>query len=147
MNNQKRKKLLTIISEEKLRSLIGDSLNGDTYDVVSAADGLDAFHKLVKEYFDLIITDFRMPGLAGVNMLLPRLREIQSRARVIVIPTRRFKREERKLIESKADACLEQPFQVKCIKEIIDKMFATSEEESIQSKTEWVAGRLSLEAR
>jgi len=29
----------------------------------SAKDGLDAFHKLAKNYYDMIITDIQMPGL------------------------------------------------------------------------------------
>ena len=144
MNAEKRRKLVTIIYEEELRSLIRGFLDGDTYDVASAADGLDAFHKLAKEYFDLIITDARMPGLDGVN-LLPRLRRIQPWARVIVIPTKRMKRGERQIIESAADVCLEKPFQVERLKRIIQKMFTTAEDEVFQGKKEWESGRLSLE--
>lgn len=144
MTAEKRKNLVTIVYEKELGSLIRDFLNGDTYDVASAADGMDAFHKLAKEYFDLIITDVQMPGLGGVN-LLPRLRRIQPWARLIVIPTKRMKRRDREIMESAADICLEKPFRIEQLKEIIQRMFSATDGQAIPSKKEWESGRLSLE--
>ena len=100
--------------------------------------------KLAKEYFDLIITDVQMPGLGGVN-LLPRLRRIQPWARVIVIPTKRMKRRDRQIMESAADICLEKPFRIEQLKEIIQRMFASTDGQAIPNKKEWESGRLSLE--
>ena len=85
-----------------------------------------------------------MPGLGGVN-LLPRLRRIQPRARVIVIPTRRMNRRDRQIMESKADICLENPFRIEQLREIIQRMFAATDGQAIPTKKEWESGRLSLE--
>ena len=63
MNAEKKRNLITIVLDEELRSLLQDFMSGDEYGLESARDGLDAFHKLAKKYFDLIITDFQMPGL------------------------------------------------------------------------------------
>lgn len=144
MNAEKKRNLITIVFDEELRSLLQDFMSGDEYGVESAQDGLDAFHKLAKKYFDLIITDFQMPGLGGVN-LLPRLKMIQPWARVIVIPTARVKRNQRKIIESAADACLERPFEVSQLKTIIQKMFVGLEDKVIPTEEGLKPGRLSLE--
>ena len=144
MAAEERRNFVTIVYEKELESLLRDFLNGDTYDVVSAADGMDAFHKLAKKYFDLIITDVQMPGLDGVN-LLPRLRRIQPWARVIVIPTKRMTRRDRQIVESAADICLEKPFRIEQLKEIIQRMFVPTDGQAISSKKEWESGRLSLE--
>lgn len=144
MTAEKRKKLVTIVYEKELESTIRDFLNGDAYDVASAVDGMDAFHKLAKEYFDVIITDARMPGLGGVS-LLPRLRRIQPWARLIVIPTRRMKRKDWKIMESTADICLEKPFRIEQLKEIIQRMLAPADGQKTLGKKEWESAHLSLE--
>jgi len=142
MNAEKKRNLITIVFDGKLRSLLRDFMSGDEYGVESAQDGLDAFHKLAKKYFDLIITDFQMPGLGGVN-LLPRLRMIQPWARVIVIPTKKIKRRERQIVESAADACLEKPFELNQLKKIIQGMFPPPEDKVISTEEGWKRGPLS----
>ena len=142
MNAEKKRKLITVVFDEKLRTVLQDFINGDEYGVESAKDGLDAFHKLAKTYFDLIITDAQMPGLGGVN-LLPRLKQIQPWARVIVIPTRRIKRRERQIVESAADACLEKPFELNQLKTIIQGLFPPPENEVISTEEGWKRGHLS----
>lgn len=142
MNAEKKRTLVTVVFDEKLRTLLQDFINGDEYGVESAKDGLDAFHKLAKKYFDLIITDVQMPGLGGVN-LLPRLKQIQPWARVIVIPTKKIKRRERQIVESAADACLEKPFELNQLKTIIQGMFPPPEKKVIPAEEGWKRGRLS----
>jgi CheY-like chemotaxis protein len=142
MNADKKRKLVTIVFDEKLRSLLQDFIDGDEYGVESARDGLDAFHRLAKRYFDLIITDAQMPGLGGVN-LLPRLRQIQPWARVVVIPTKKIRRRERQIIESAADACLEKPFQLSQLKTVIQGMFPPERDKVVPTEEEWKQAGLS----
>jgi len=136
MNADKKRKLVTVIFDEELRSLLQDFFNGDEYGVESARDGLDAFHKLAKTYFDLIITDAQMPGLGGVN-LLPRVKQIQPWARVIVIPPRKMKPRERQIMESAADVCLDRPFQLNQLKTIMKAIFPPAGEEVVPTEEEW----------
>lgn len=142
MNADKKRKLVTVVFDQELRSVLQDFINGDEYGVESARDGLDAFHKLAKTYFDLIITDAQMPGLGGVN-LLPRLKQIQPWARVIVIPTKRMKRRERQIVESAANVCLEKPFQLNKLRTIIQGMFPPVGEKVVSTEEGWKRGRLS----
>ena len=142
MNAGKKRKLVTVVFDEELRSVLQDFINGEEYGVESARDGLDAFHKLAKTYFDLIITDAQMPGLGGVN-LLPRLKQIQPWARVIVIPTKKMNRRERQIMESASDYCLERPFQLDQLKKVMQAMFPPAGGKVVSTEEGWKGERLS----
>jgi CheY-like chemotaxis protein len=144
MNAEKKRKIVSLVYDQELQSLLKDFIPGREYELESAHDGLDGFHKLAKTYFDLIITDFRMPGLGGVN-LLPRLKRIQPWARVIVIPTASVSRNQRRIIGSAADICLEKPFQIEQVKMAIQKILSSGERKPIPTGETWDPGRLSLE--
>ncbi len=144
MKTGQKRKLVTILYDQDLRSLLQDFMQDGEYEVESAQNGMEAFHKLAKKYFDLIITDFQMPGLSGVN-LLPRLRMIQPWARVVVIPTRRLRQSERQIMESAADAVLAKPFSIDQLKTVIQKAFAATERMDVPTEEGWKSGRFSLD--
>jgi DNA-binding response OmpR family regulator len=144
MDAEKKRKFITIVYDPGLRSLLQDFFDDDQYEVESASDGLEAFHKLAKKYFDLIITDCQMPGLGGVD-LLPRLKRIHPWARVIVLPAKRMKRQEKKIMESAADVYLVKPFQLNDLKMIIQRMFHAPDDKPLPTEEGWKSGRLSME--
>ena len=67
-NTSKRKRILWIDDEiEILEPLVlGRS---DTYDVVTATNGIDGTELFIKEDFDLVILDEQMPGMCGLEAL------------------------------------------------------------------------------
>jgi DNA-binding NarL/FixJ family response regulator len=67
-----------------LLSAVADYLRGEDVTLVgTAADGLQAVELAAREQPDVAVVDFRMPRLAGVE-LLARLREVAPGARVVV---------------------------------------------------------------
>ncbi len=144
MNTLKNRRFVTIIFDRELRSVLQEFIREDGFEVETASDGLDAFHRLAKKYFDLIITDFQMPGLGGVQFL-PRLKRIQPWARVIAIPTRRMPRKERQVVLAASDACLEKPFEMNQLKAMIQKMFTAADRKVVAAEADWPSGDLSLE--
>jgi CheY-like chemotaxis protein len=136
MSTEKTLKLVTIVYDPELRALLDDFMSSYECGVESAKDGLDAFHKLAKNYFDLIITDMQMPGLGGVE-LIPRLKRIQPWARVIVIPKTKIKQKERQILESAADFCIEKPFKFSELKTAIQDMFPLAERKIPPSDQKW----------
>ncbi len=133
MNAEKKRKLITIVFDPDLRAVLNDFVNNDEYGLESARDGLDAFHKLAKKYFDIVITDVQMPGLGGVD-LLPRLKRIQPWARVIVIPTKKLKSKERQIVETAADFCLERPFQLSQLKAVVQRLCPATEDKDASAE-------------
>jgi len=131
MNIEKTHRGVTIVFDPELRTLLNDFMSSHEYGMESAKDGLDAFHKLAKNYYDMIITDMQMPGLGGVD-LVPRLKRIQPWARVVVITTRKISRKERQIIESAADVCIEKPFEVRQLTNVIQGIFPPAEKRQPQ---------------
>jgi DNA-binding NtrC family response regulator len=62
-------KLLVADDEKNIREGLAASLEMDGYQVETAADGDAAFKRFQKGDIDLLITDLRMPGLSGEELL------------------------------------------------------------------------------
>ncbi|VAX34606.1 Response regulator of zinc sigma-54-dependent two-component system [hydrothermal vent metagenome] len=60
------------------------ALGNEGYTVSGAKDGLEAWQKIEKEHFDIVITDIKMPGLDGMS-LLEKIKEKGMETDVIVI--------------------------------------------------------------
>ncbi len=61
--------ILLIEDELSMRLGISHSLIGAGYKVTACGDGTEGFKTLQEQSFDLIITDFRLPGLSGMEIL------------------------------------------------------------------------------
>jgi two-component system NtrC family response regulator len=61
---------ILIVDDEKVqREMLAGFLNKQGYKVVAAEDGAMALEKFSDGAFDLVLTDFRMPGLDGLTLL------------------------------------------------------------------------------
>lgn len=67
-------KILVVDDDHNLLDLLDDTLTSIGYEATGAADGFEALKKLEQQQFDLVITDIRMPGMDGFE-LLRRIRE------------------------------------------------------------------------
>lgn len=76
--------LLIIDDEPLMRLSMMDALKAVGYEVRSAATGQDGLALLRKEPFDLVITDLRLPGASGLE-LLQTWKQHAPRTEVIVI--------------------------------------------------------------
>jgi len=62
-------KILVVDDEAGLREALTSYLEGEGYDVESAADGMTAMQLLRQESFNLVLTDIGMPGVSGIELL------------------------------------------------------------------------------
>ncbi len=62
-------KLLVVDDEDALRMVLSAELEGEGYDVKSAADGQEAIDKIQAEKFDLVLLDIKMPIVDGFEVL------------------------------------------------------------------------------
>lgn len=78
------KKLLLVDDDASLRRVLQHHLTEAGYSVLIAKDGTEAFTVYTEHPIDLVITDVRMAGMDGTE-LLKRIRTINDEAVVIVI--------------------------------------------------------------
>lgn len=77
-------KILVIEDEKNMREILKILLDGEGYDVYVAKDGTEGLDCLNADIFDLVITDIRMPGVDGIQ-ILKRAIETSPETLVIVI--------------------------------------------------------------
>ncbi|MCU0723113.1 MAG: sigma-54 dependent transcriptional regulator [Planctomycetes bacterium] len=77
-------KVLLADDEKSIRLTLGDDLEAAGHDVKAAADGREATALLDQERFDVLITDIKMPGVTGIE-LLSKAKETAPDIEVILI--------------------------------------------------------------
>ena len=77
-------RILVADDDESLRRVIEFSLAAEGYEVRTVADGAQALEQLRNERFDLLLSDMKMPGLSGLE-LLKRALELDRDIKVILI--------------------------------------------------------------
>ena len=77
-------KILVVDDSEIIRNQLNEILAGGGHEAVEAADGAEGLAKTKEDTFDLIITDYNMPELNGVEMT-KAIREVPGYADVNVL--------------------------------------------------------------
>ncbi|MHC4144248.1 MAG: sigma-54-dependent transcriptional regulator, partial [Planctomycetota bacterium] len=62
-------KILVVDDEEIKRVSLVDDLSSGGHEAVASAGGTEALKLLAKDYFDVVVTDLRMPGVDGMDLL------------------------------------------------------------------------------
>ncbi len=106
---QPARRILVVDDDPDTRQLSVDVLVNSNFEVHAAVDGADGWGSLRSKHFDLLITDNKMPGMTGVE-LIEKLRYTHLPLPVIMatsqVPTAEFERKPWLL----PDATLQRPF-------------------------------------
>jgi len=63
------KRVLIVDDEKNMRWVLGQALSGDGYEVLEAADGIEALSIISDQEPDVMVLDHRMPGKDGMEVL------------------------------------------------------------------------------
>ena len=77
-------KILLVDDNPEILKLLSESLNNHGFDTSQFADPSDAFEAYKSEHFDVVITDYTMPKMNGLE-LLTAIRNYDPGAYLIVI--------------------------------------------------------------
>ncbi len=104
MNKEKR--VLVIDDDDSVRRLLADALGFHKFAVCTAHDGMFALELLAISEFDIIITDYSMPGIDGIALT----KMMRSRCPDSFIIGISADCDERDFLNAGANAFLHKPF-------------------------------------
>ena len=104
-------KLLVVDDDPDSRRLLAISLGWAGHQIVEAEDGLEAWEKFQQEPMHLVITDWMMPGLDGMELIARiRANEADGYTYIIMLTALREKPQIVSGLEAGADDYLTKPF-------------------------------------
>ena len=101
--------LLIVDDEQDIRDMLSRHFRYLDYTVLTAENGIDALRTLASEHIDVVVTDIKMPGMDGIQLL----RELRSQYPTIhTIMMTGFVNQENVLtcMRVGADCCVFKPF-------------------------------------
>lgn len=103
--------ILLAEDEAVLRMLIVDSLEDEGYEIDIACDGEEAYDKITQRDYDLLILDYMMPKLTGIEVI-EKTRKLMGKQSVpiMMLSAKSQLSEQQKVIAAGADAFLSKPF-------------------------------------
>ena len=104
----RKKRILIVDDEEIIRTLLFEAFKFFDYEIESVENGVEAVKQIAAKTYDLIITDYLMPKMDGLE-LIRRIKMENPSIPVIVITSIG---PERELLKSGALACIKKPFKI-----------------------------------
>ena len=123
-------RIMIIEDDEEMRSLLKDFFEEEGFETDSVSNGVDALRMFSEDHFDLVITDIRMPGLTGLD-ILPRIRRLKPETPVIVMTAYGSDDVRRRAFERGATTYLEKPIQLSKLRSVIREMVSRKELEKL----------------
>jgi two-component system alkaline phosphatase synthesis response regulator PhoP len=107
-------KVLIADDEIHIIHVVAIKLRNNGYDVVSANNGAEAYELVGSERPDIIVTDYQMPVMTGIE-LIQKLRDNESTRSipVILLTARSFAISQEQQQQLDVAACLSKPFSPK----------------------------------
>ncbi|WP_020649600.1 sigma-54-dependent transcriptional regulator [Solimonas variicoloris] len=118
--------VLIVDDEASMRRVLEIMLARMNFKTAAAADGVEAFRLLQEQAFDLVVTDLRMPGMDGIE-LLRKLREAGLALPVIMMTAHGSIESAIEAMRLGACDYLLRPFDVETLELAIRRVFAQSD--------------------
>ena len=108
------KRVLVVDDEIHIVHVVAIKLRNNGYEVLSADNGAEAFELACNERPDIIVTDYQMPVMSGLE-LLEKLRQRQETKDipVIMLTARSFAIPKEQQEDLRISGCLSKPFSPK----------------------------------
>jgi len=137
--------LLLVDDDPAVHELLGAVLHPPDWRIDSAYDGLEGFARAEARSYDLVLTDVRMPGLDGLE-LLHRIREIRPDAKVMVMTAENTPANIVRAIRDQAFCYFSKPFSPSAVADMITQAVNThhwqDDIEVLSTAPEWISLRL-----
>lgn len=116
------KKILLAEDDRNLSHSMDTWLTLEGFEVVTVYNGEEALKKLLKEQYDLLITDIAMPRLNGIN-LISEIRTVTARLPIMVISGKLNAELMKQLREMNVKHMLPKPIKPMEFRKVMDNLF------------------------
>jgi len=104
-------RILLVDDQEELRLLLQATLEDSEYEMLEAQDGLAALAVARAEKPSLVVMDWMMPGMSGVDVVRALKADPETSSIPVILLTARSQAEDRKVgLAAGANAFLSKPF-------------------------------------
>lgn len=134
-------KVLIVEDDKQLSALIVDWLNGEKYATEAVYKGTDGLERLQFYKYDVVILDWELPGLSGVEVCR-KFRDEGGTTPILMLTGKKEITEKAEGLDSGADDYLTKPFDVV---ELSARLRALLRRSGNVNKTVLTAGNLSLD--
>lgn len=117
------KKILVADDEDILRMLIVDTLEDD-FEIEEAEDGKEALQKIRESEYDLIVLDYMMPYLTGIEVL-EEIRKDQNSSQVLMLTAKAQDADREQVMQRGANYFMSKPFSPLELLELVKKILAS----------------------
>ncbi|BBI35350.1 response regulator transcription factor [Cohnella abietis] len=124
------KKILIVDDEEILRMLISDTLEDLDVHIDLANDGKVALDKLQQADYDLIILDYMMPELTGMEVLERLPQEKKERVPILMLTAKAQDADRMKALEAGASYFIPKPFSPLELLQVVEGILYSGGEEN-----------------
>jgi len=140
--------LLIVDDELDVRNVLKEALSGLTDDIVLVESGQEAIKVCLSRSFDLVISDMRMPGMDGAELLKTLSRDYPSMRRIILTGYSDLDQTLKAINEGRVNRYLTKPFSIESlVQEVTDELKLGQRERSEISRLRRAINLLSDESR
>ena len=121
------KKVLVADDEIHIVQVVAMKLRNNGFEVVTADNGLDAYKLCCEEKPDIILTDYQMPGLTGIE-LIEKIRGTSGfkNVPVIMLTARGFAVDDQQREKLNIAECISKPFSPKELLNHVENVLQSS---------------------
>jgi len=121
------KRILIAEDEEILRMLIMDTLEEEEYIVDEAQDGEEALELLQKYQYDLLILDYMMPIVTGIEVIEKVRHDMKDQQqKILMLSAKSQSFEQEKVLNAGADYFMAKPFSPLALLAKVEEIFNES---------------------
>ena len=103
-------RILVVDDEEILRMLICDTLEDLACEVDEAEDGVEALQKIGQQSYDLIVLDYMMPNLTGVEVIERLPKGLKETTPILMLTAKAQEADRHVVLEKGAHYFMSKPF-------------------------------------
>ncbi|QKS72899.1 response regulator [Paenalkalicoccus suaedae] len=103
-------RILVADDEDVLRMLIVDTLEDDGHEIEEAEDGTEALEKIESQFYDVVILDYMMPGLTGMEVLKSLSDSVKENSKIVMLTAKAQDQDRQEALDAGASYFVAKPF-------------------------------------